>query len=114
MLRGEIWLGVWPADPQQTPRPLLIVSNNLRNRASRLHDVVVLKLTSLKTSTGQTKPTNPSEDVVITLKKPTIIRCAAIYAVEKSYLTKKLTQISADELAKVEACLKIVLALGDN
>jgi mRNA-degrading endonuclease toxin of MazEF toxin-antitoxin module len=112
MLRGEIWLGVWPNDPQQTPRPLLIVSNNLRNQAPKLLDTVVVKLTSLENSKGQIKPTNPSEDVIITLKKPTIVRCASIFTVEKTYLTKKLTQISLFDMEKVDSCLKTVLDLN--
>jgi len=112
MLRGEIWLGVWPNDPQKTARPLLIVSNNLRNQAPRLLDIVVVKLTSLENSTGQIKPTNPSEDVVINLKKPTIIRCSSVFSVEKTYLTKKLTQVSASEMLKVDECLKTVFDLN--
>lgn len=112
MLRGEIWLGVWPNDPRQTHRPLLIVSNNLRNQAPRLLDVVVVKLTSLQNSSGQNKPTNPSEDVIITLRKPTIIRCASIFTVEKTYLIKKLTQLSVSDMAPVDSCLKTVLDLN--
>ena len=48
MLRGEIWLAIWPNDPDKKPRPLLIVSNNLRNQAPKLLDIVIVKLTSLQ------------------------------------------------------------------
>jgi mRNA-degrading endonuclease toxin of MazEF toxin-antitoxin module len=112
MLRGDIWLGVWPNDPRKTLRPLLIVSNNLRNRAPNLLDVVVVRLTSLENSKGQTKPTNPSEDVIISLRKPTIIRCASIFAVEKTYLKKKLTQVSSADMERVDLCLRTVLDLN--
>lgn len=112
MLRGEIWLGVWPNDPHKKPRPLLIVSNNLRNQAPNLVDIVVVKLTSLQRSDGSSKPTNPSEDVMITLKKPTIVRCASIFTIEKSYLTTKLHQLMRQEMDKVDACLKTVMDLN--
>ncbi|MBK8204745.1 MAG: type II toxin-antitoxin system PemK/MazF family toxin [Bdellovibrionales bacterium] len=112
MQRGEIWIGVWPNDPQKTPRPLLIVSNNLRNQAPRLLDVVVVKLTSLEKKGGQIKPTNPSEDVIITLRKSTIVRCASIFTVEKTCLQNKLTQLSVSDMAKVDSCLKTILNLN--
>jgi mRNA-degrading endonuclease toxin of MazEF toxin-antitoxin module len=112
MLRGEIWLGIWPNDPEQKPRPLLIVSNNLRNQAPNLLDINVVKLTSLQNSNGKDKPINPSEDVVITLKKPTIIRSASIFTIEKSSLTRKLVQLSVADMLKVDSCLKTVLNLN--
>ena len=112
MLRGEIWLAIWPNDPNQKPRPLLIVSNNLRNQAPKLLDIVIVKLTSLQKVDGRNKPTNPSEDVVITLKKPTIIRCASIFTIEKTALTRKLTQLQNSEMLQVDSCLKTVLDLN--
>lgn len=112
MIRGEIWLAVWPNDPEQKFRPLLVVSNNLRNKAPYLQDIVVLKLTSLQNSKGKNKPINPSEDIVITLKKPTIVRCASIFTVEKSSLKKKLCDLPLHEMREVDACLKTVLDLN--
>lgn len=112
MLRGEIWLGIWPNDPQKTLRPLLIISNNLRNQASHLQDINVVKLTSLEKANRSPKPTNPSEDVIITLKKQTIIRCASIFTIEKISLNRKLTQLSLADMGKVDSCLKTVLDLN--
>jgi mRNA interferase MazF len=112
MLRGEVWLAIWPNDPEKKSRPLLIVSNNLRNQAPRLFDIVIVKLTSLQNGNGRDKPINPSEDVVITLKKPTIIRCASVFTIEKSSLTRKLTQLSVIQMLQVDSCLKTVLDLN--
>lgn len=109
MLRGEVWLGVWPNDPQSKPRPLLIVSNNLRNQAPNLLDITVVKLTSLHRKNGSAKPTNPSEDVVHIFKKPTIIRCGSIFTIEKTYLINKLQQVPISVMAQVDSCLKTVL-----
>ncbi len=111
MRRGEVWLGVWPHDPQQKPRPLLVVSNNLRNQAPNLLDIIVVKLTSLHRRNGSQKPTNPSEDVIHTFKKPTIIRCSAIYTVEKPYLKKKVQHVPTKVMKQVDACLKVTLGL---
>ena len=111
MLRGEIWLGMWPNDPGKKMRPLLIVSNNHRNRASALLDLVVVKLTSLHRQDGSVKPTHPAEDLVLTFKKPTIIRCAAIYSVEKSFLKKKINELTSAQLDDIDKRLKTVLEL---
>jgi len=112
MNRGDIWLGIWPNDPEKKQRPLLIISNNIRNQEHRLLDIVVLKLTSLQNSSGKIKPTNPAEDVVINLRKPTIIRCASIFTIEKSSLTTKLTQLQTSDITSIDACLRNVLDLN--
>lgn len=112
MNRGEIWLGIYPGDPSKKARPLLIVSNNIRNLNARLLDIVVVKLTSLVNSSGKIKPTNLAEDVVINLKKSTIIRCSLVFTVEKLTLRNKLSQLSIVDMNKVDACLKTVLDLS--
>lgn len=109
MLRGEIWYGVWPNDPKQTARPLLIVSNNYRNQATYIQDVIVVKLTSLFRKDGSKKNINPSEDFVVTLKKQTIIRCASIYAVEKKFLTSKILKLTLAQMNEIDKRLKTVL-----
>jgi mRNA interferase MazF len=111
MLRGEVWIGIWPNDPKKTPRPLLIVSNNHRNKAKYILDVVVVKLTSLQRQDGSDKPTNPAEDLVLNFKKSTIIRCASIYAVEKSLLHKKVNQLTPNQMKDVDQKLKTALDL---
>lgn len=111
MLRGEIWWGVWPSDPGKKRRPLLIVSNNYRNQASKIQDVVVLKLTSLERADGSKKPVNSAEDYVVTLKKETIIQCAALFAVEKKILTSKANQLSIAQMKEVDARIKNALDL---
>jgi mRNA-degrading endonuclease toxin of MazEF toxin-antitoxin module len=112
MLRGEIWLGVWPSDPEKKGRPLLIVSNNHRNKAQYILDIVVVKLTSLQRKDLSEKPTNPAEDFVVTLKKPTIIRCASIFAVEKIALKSKISQLTAQQMSGIDSRLKTALDLN--
>lgn len=111
MLRGEIWLGVWPNDPSKKPRPLLIVSNNHRSQAKNIYDVVVIKLTSLERVDGSNKPINTAEDYVVSLKKKTIVRCGAIYAVEKLFLKNKVGQLSPLQMKEVDLRIKTVLDL---
>lgn len=111
MLRGEIWWGIWPNDPEKKPRPLLIVSNNLRNQAVRIQDIIVIKLTSLQRADGSKKPVNKAEDYVVTLKKETIIQCGAIFAVEKKILTTKANQLSVAQMREVDERLKNALDL---
>jgi mRNA-degrading endonuclease toxin of MazEF toxin-antitoxin module len=113
MLRGEIWFGVWPNDPDKKPRPLLIVSNNHRNQAKYILDVVVVKLTSLQRSDGSDKPVNPAEDFVLTLKKKTIIRCASIFSVEKSFLRNKVTELTMAQMKEIDQRIKTSLDLHE-
>lgn len=112
MLRGELWLAVWPNDPLKKERPVLIVSNNLRNSAPNLADILVVKLTGLYRDDSSRKPTNATEDVVVKFKKDTIIRCAAIFALEKSSLVRRLSQISIATMHDVDVRLKNVLDLN--
>lgn len=111
MLRGEIWFGVWPNDPAKKQRPLLIVSNNHRNNLNNILDIVVVKLTSLERSDGSKKKINSAEDVLVSLKKPSIIRCGAIYSVEKTFLKNKATQLTSTQMFDVDERLKTVLDL---
>ena len=111
MLRGEVWIAVWPNDPTKKPRPVLIVSNDYRNEALFLPDVVVVKLTSLFRDNGSKKPTHPAEDVVATFKKETIIRCASLYSVEKKILQRSVFKIPAPLMQEVDSRLKQVLGL---
>jgi mRNA-degrading endonuclease toxin of MazEF toxin-antitoxin module len=112
MLRGEVWIAAWPNDPKAKPRPVLIVSNNFRNSAPNLLDVVAVKLTSLYRDDGRKKPTNPAEDVIFKFKKETIIRCSAIYALEKSMLRNKVAQLPLATMKEVDERLKHVLDLN--
>ena len=111
MLRGEIWVGVWPSDPHKKARPLLIVSNNHRNNAKNIPDVIVVKLTSLHKNNGTEKPVNTAEDFIMTFKKPTIIRCASIYAVEKILLLRKINQLTSSQMNEIAHRLKTTLDL---
>jgi mRNA-degrading endonuclease toxin of MazEF toxin-antitoxin module len=111
MLRGEIWWAKWPTDPTSKARPVLIVSNNFRNSAPNLHDLIVVKLTSLKRDDGSRKPTNPAEDVIVTLRKETIIRCASIFSVEKTMLQSRGGLLPIDAMKTVDEKLKHALSL---
>lgn len=111
MLRGEIWFGIWPNDPEKKQRPLLIVSNNHRNGAQNVQDVVVVKLTSLERLNGSHKLINEAEDLVVKLKKETIVRCGAIYSIEKKFLKNKAKQLTLQQMNTVDSKLKTVLDL---
>ena len=112
MLRGEIWWARWPLDPNAKPRPVLIVSNNLRNSAPNLLDIVVVKITSLMRDDGTKKPVNPAEDVIVTLKKDSIIRCASIFSVEKTMLQSRGGQLPIAAMKLVDEKLKHVLDIN--
>lgn len=111
MNRGEIWIAKWPTDPHAKPRPVLIVSNNMKNSHRRIHDINVVKITSFHRANGRPKAVNRAEDIVFQLKKESIIRCGSLYTIEKSLLKKKISRLSQKEMAFVDSCLRNVLAL---
>ena len=112
MLRGEVWSAVWPNDPKAMPRPVLIVSNNLRNSSRHLLDLVVVKITGRHRDDGSEKPVNSNEDILYKGKKLSVIQCGAIYSIEKGTLQKCLGQLTIDQMKVVDEKLKNVLDLN--
>jgi len=111
MKRGEIWVAVWPNDPQKKERPVLIVSNDHRNSTPALQDITVLKITSLKRADGSPKSVNRFEDLVVQLKNESIIRGGSIFSVEKRNLRKILGQLTPSQMSDVSERLRNALAL---
>jgi mRNA-degrading endonuclease toxin of MazEF toxin-antitoxin module len=109
--RGEIWAAVWPNDPLKKERPVLIVSNDHRNETPTLLDITVLKITSLKRPDGSTKYIHQFEDVVVKLKKESLIQCGAIFSIEKRTLRRPLGRLSPAQMADVSDQLRNALAL---
>lgn len=112
MKRGEIWGAVWPSDPMKKERPVLIVSNNFRNNTPGLRDLIVLKITSLKRADGSKKNVNKFEDLLVTLKKESIIQSGAIFSIEKTCLTRFLGQLGSSQMREVNERLLNVLDLA--
>jgi mRNA-degrading endonuclease toxin of MazEF toxin-antitoxin module len=111
MKRGEIWAAVWPNDPLKKERPVLIVSNDHRNDTPALQDITVLKITSLKRADGSKKNVHQFEDLVIQLKKESIIQAGAIFTIEKRNLRRALGQLSSSQMSEVSDRLRNALAL---
>ena len=112
MNRGEIWSAIWPNDPLEKLRPILIVSNNYRNSTLGLKDIIVLKITSVSRTDGSLKYINRHEDMVIMLKKKSIIQAGAIFSIEKKYLRKFHLRLTYEQINEVDARLKTTLALN--
>lgn len=111
MKRGEIWAAVWPNDPKKKERPVLIVSNDHRNSTLALQDVTVLKITSLKRVDGSKKVVNQFEDLVVQLKKESIVQGGAVFSIEKRLLRRILGQLSPSQMGDVNDRLRNALAL---
>ncbi len=111
MLRGEIWWAIWPNDQSKKKRPVLIVSNDHKNSNPKLLDIVVVKITGLYRDNNTKKSVNANEDVVVTLKKDSIIRCGSIFTIEKTSLDSKAVARGAVIMKQVDEKLKTVLSL---
>lgn len=113
MIRGDIYQA--DLDPTQDSeqagrRPIVIVSRNGINRSSPV--VVVVPITKFTPE----KKIYPSHHLVKStdgngLTQDSMIKCEQIRAIAKSRLSRKWGSLSEDDLAKVDAALKIVLSL---
>jgi mRNA-degrading endonuclease toxin of MazEF toxin-antitoxin module len=109
-LRGEIWDVDFPSDPPgKGPRPVLIISTNLRNRHPRATTVVVVPFsmtmtdypTHIRLSPGQTGLPETSE-----------IQPEQITAVRKEYLKARPGTRTQMESLIVAIVKNVVLSLG--
>jgi mRNA-degrading endonuclease toxin of MazEF toxin-antitoxin module len=109
-LRGEIWDVDFPSDPPgKGPRPVLIVSTNLRNRHRKATTVLVVPFsttlttypTHIRLSAGQTGLPETSE-----------IQPEQITAVRKEYLKPRRGMRSQTEGVIAEVAKSVMFALG--
>ena len=99
--RGEVYWG----PGKKKIRPLLIVSNNLRNQYS--NDVVVIPGTTQNTSTVY-----PIEVLVEKgFSKPTKFQADSIFTIEKTELGERITSLSAEIMEDINRALQIELDL---
>jgi mRNA-degrading endonuclease toxin of MazEF toxin-antitoxin module len=109
-LRGEIWDVDFPSDPPgKGPRPVLIVSTNVRNRHPKAMTVLVVPFSTtittypnhIRLSSGQTGLPANSE-----------VQPEQITAVRKEYLRRRPGTRTQGESVIVEIAKSVVFALG--
>jgi mRNA interferase MazF len=113
MIRGDIYqanLDPIQDSEQAGKRPTVVVSRDGINRSSPV--VVIVPITKFT----QDKKIYPSHHLVKAsstngLNTDSIIKCEQIRAISKSRLSRKWGSLSREDLAKVDAALKIVLSL---
>ncbi len=112
MQRGDIWWASLRPPTGSEPgyrRPVLIVQSDDFNQ-SRINTVVVAILTSnlrLQTAPGNVFLTKPS----IGLTKDSVVNVSQVVTLDKSFLTERISTISADKMADVDDGLRLVLNL---
>ena len=113
MIRGDVYqanLDPTEGSEQAGKRPVLIVSRDGINRSSPV--VIIVPLTKFLAR----KKIYPSHYIVKAssdngLNTDSIVKCEQIRAIAKSRLSSKLGKINAEDLAKIDRALKIVLSL---
>jgi mRNA interferase MazF len=113
MIRGDIYqadLNPTEGSEQAGQRSVAIVSRNGINRSSPV--VVVVPITKFAVR----KKIYPSHHLVRAtdsngLDLDSILKCEQIRAIAKSRLSQKRGSLSAEDLVKIDAALKIVLSL---
>lgn len=112
MQRGDIWWASLRPPTGSEPgyrRPVLIIQTDDFNK-SRINTVVVAILTSnlrLQTAPGNVFLTKLS----IGLTKDSVVNVSQVVTLDKSFLTERISTISADKMADVDDGLRLVLNL---
>ncbi len=112
MQRGDIWwASLRPPTGSESSyrRPVLIVQSDDFNK-SRINTVVVAILTSnlrLQTAPGNVFLTKLS----IGLTKDSVVNVSQVVTLDKSFLTERISTVSADKMADVDDGLRLVLNL---
>lgn len=112
MQRGDIWWASLHPPTGSEPgyrRPVLIVQNDDFNK-SRINTVVVAILTSnlrLQTTPGNVFLTKLS----VGLTKDSVVNVSQVVTLDKSFLTERISTISADKMSDVDDGLRLVLNL---
>jgi mRNA interferase MazF len=112
MVRGEIWWASLPVPVGSQPgfrRPVLIIQSNEFNQ-SRIQTLLVLAITS------NTKLAQATGNVLLPRKesglaKESVANVSQVLTVDKSFLSERVGHLSAPFMQRVDAGLRIVLAL---
>lgn len=112
MDRGTVWWASLPDPVGSMPgyrRPVLVVQADSFNR-SRIETVLVVILTSnLRLAAAPGNVLLPAR--VTGLPKDSVANVSQIITVDKSLLTEEVGQLSPKDMLRVEAGLRLVLAL---
>jgi len=93
-------------------RPAVVVSKNLNN--NRLDDVMIATCTSNVSrhqEPTQLSVTHPNEIAQAGLKVPSVVKCEAIFTINKAMILKVLGRLSDQATEKLDACLMDALEL---
>lgn len=107
--RGEIWHANLPRigdSVQYGGRPVLVISNDYCNKYSSV--ITVIPLTSVNKKKNQ--PTHIYIDPIDELKGSIVI-CEQIITVAKNKLTRKICNIDAKNMARIERGIKIQIGI---
>ena len=104
--RGDIWYiegGFTTGSEQRPGRPAVVVSNNRNNEHSSTIEVVYL--------TTQPKRDLPTHAVIRSMSRESIAICEQVTTVAIERLGNYRGQVTADEMADIEAAMRISLGL---
>lgn len=110
--RGEIWWADLPPPRRSEAgfrRPVLVVQADSFNR-SRVRTVVVAVITSnlsLGEAPGNVRLTRRQSR----LPKESVVNVSQVVTLDRSFLTSRVSRLPPRDLAKVDAGLRLVLAL---
>lgn len=110
--RGEIWQVNWSpgrGSEQTGRRPALIVQTNPANHNPRYPNTIVVTISTKGRNVPSHVPIAPT--VENGLAAPSFIKCEQLLTLSKDRLEKRIGCLSPDDLKRVAAALRMMLAL---
>lgn len=110
--RGDLWWVDWSpgrGSEQIGRRPALIVQTDAANRNPRYPNTIVVTVSTKGRDAPFHIPLGATEESG--LSSPSFAKCEQVLTISKERLESRLGNVSEDELAQVEAALRLVLDL---
>ncbi len=110
--RGDIWVVDWsPArgSEQAGLRPAVVVQTDAANLNLGYPNVIVVTVSTRGRAVPFHVPVEPSAEN--RLRSTSYVKCEQVLTIAKDRLTRRIGQLSAADLARVVAALKLVLEM---
>jgi mRNA interferase MazF len=110
--RGDLWWVDWSpgrGSEETGRRPALVVQTDAANRNPRYPNTIVVTVTTKGRQVPFHVPLQASADSGLT--RPSFAKCEQVVTISKERLESRLGSVPGDEVAQVDAALRLVLDL---
>lgn len=114
MKRGEVyWADLVPrsGSEQQGRRPVIVISHDAFNQTQGWRSIIVVPLSTSATQAGRGPTAIFLPRGAAGLKKESVALCHQVTTLDRSKLSQRIGELSANELSQIEIGLKAAINL---